>query len=217
MQVYTTEEEQIAAIKKWVKENGLSVVGGVLIGLAILFGGKYWSESNNRYAEQASIEYDAMIQALQSNNGDEAAKHGELLLGQYADTPYAALAALAMAKVKSDKDETVAAKAHLRWAIDNTKDSELKTVAEIRFARLLLAEGKPDEALQEIAKLETGAYAALMEELKGDIYVAKGEISSARTSYTLALAALNPGSRAKNYLQIKLDNLGAEESPAGDS
>jgi predicted negative regulator of RcsB-dependent stress response len=114
VEVYTTEDEQIAAIKKWWKENWLSLFGGVLIGAGILFGWKYWSDSKNFHSESASVEYEAMIQSLAQNQLEESSSHAATLLGQYADTPYAGLAALTMAKIKADKDDLVAAKSHLR-------------------------------------------------------------------------------------------------------
>ena len=38
MNVYETDEEKVEAIKGWWKENGLSVAGGLAIGLAAVFG-----------------------------------------------------------------------------------------------------------------------------------------------------------------------------------
>ena len=222
MEVYTTEEEQIAAIKKWWKENWLSLFGGVLIGVGILFGGKYWINSKNFHTESASVEYEAMIQSLARNQLEESANRAATLLGQYADTPYAGLAALTMAKIKTDKDDLVTAKSHLRWAIDNVKQPEVKTEAQIRLSRILLAEGNLDEALQQISNIQLSPYKAEIEELKGDIYVAKGDAASARTAYTIALAELDQSTssaapRVRNFVQIKLDDLGEVPNPGGDA
>jgi len=220
--VYTTEEEQIAAIKKWWKENWMSLVGGILIGLAILTGGKYWISSKNMHAEAASAEYEAMIQALASKKTDDASTRAATLLGQFSDTPYAGYAALAMAKIKTDVNELVAAKSHLRWAIDNVKQPEIKIEAQIRLSRVLLAEEKYDEALQELTNVKSNSYKAVVEELKGDIYVAKGETDKARTAYTIALSELSltptgNSQRLRNNLQIKLDDLGEVAKPAGEA
>ncbi|MCI0505221.1 MAG: tetratricopeptide repeat protein [Gammaproteobacteria bacterium] len=222
MDVYTTEDEQIAAIKKWWKENWLSLFGGILIGAGILFGWKYWNDSKNFHTESASVEYEAMIQSLAKNQLEESSSHAATLLGQYADTPYAGLAALTMAKIKADKDDLVAAKSHLRWAMDNVQQQEVKTEAQIRLARILLAEGKHDEALQQVSNIQLSPYKAVVEELKGDIYVAKGDIVNARTAYSLALAELDQSTsgaapRARNFIQIKLDDLGEVPRPGGEA
>ena len=222
MEVYSTEEEQIAAIKKWWKDNWLSLFGGVLIGIGILAGGKYWLDTKNFHAESASVEYEAMIQSLTRNQLEEASNRAATLLGQYADTPYAGLAALTMAKIKTDKDDLVTAKSHLRWAMDNVQQKEVKFEAQIRLARVLLAEKNYDEALQQVNAINSPHYKVVVEELKGDIYVAKGDTANARTAYSLALAELDQSAsssspRVRNFLQIKLDDLGEVPNPGGES
>ncbi|WP_455221295.1 YfgM family protein [Kaarinaea lacus] len=222
MEVYTTEEEQIAALKKWWKENWLSLFGGVLIGVGILAGGKYWIDTRNHHTESASVEYEAMMQSLARDQVEEASTRAATLLGQYADTPYAGLAALTMAKIKADKDDLVSAKSHLRWAIDNEQQVEVKTEAQIRLSRILLAEGNLDEALKLVDTIQLAPYKAVVEELKGDIYVAKGDMANARTAYTLALAELNQSTsssapRARSFVQMKLDDLGEVPAPEGET
>ena len=222
MEVYSTEEEQIAAIKKWWKDNWLSLFGGVLIGIGILVGGKYWLDSKNFHAASASVEYEAMIQSLARDQVEEASSRAATLLGQYADTPYAGLAALTMAKIKTDKDDLATAKSHLRWAMDNVQQNEIRLEAQIRLARILLAEKKYDEALQQINSINLPPYKVTVEELKGDIYVAKGNTENARTAYSLALAELdqsesNTSPRMRNFLQMKLDDLGEVAKPEGES
>lgn len=222
MDVYTTEEEQIAAIKKWWKDNWMSLVGGILIGVGILSGYKYWTNTKNVHAEAASAEYEAMIVSLKSNKPEEVSARAASLLGQYSDTPYAGFAALAMAKIKVDANELVAAKSNLRWAIDNVKQPEIKTEAQIRLARVLLAEKNFDEALQQLQSIDSKAYKAAIEELKGDIYVAKGDTDKARTAYSVALSELSlsqsgNSQRMRNNLQIKLDDLGGATNPVKEA
>lgn len=222
MEVYTTEEEQVAALKKWWKENWMSLFGGALIGVAILVGGKYWKDSRDAHHEAASAEFEMLMQFLSTDKLDEASDKGAVLLGQYSDTPYAGMASLAMAKIKLEKADLVAATSHLRWAIENVEQPEIKNEATIRLARVYLADNKLDDALDVLNKMNPGPFKAMVEELKGDIYVAKGEEAKARTAYTVALAAIdtateNQNPRARNFLQMKLDDLGQAEIPSGDS
>lgn len=208
MNVYATEEEQVEALKKWWKENGKSVIGGVLIGVAVLYGGKMWLDQRNTHAEMASAEYEAMIQELNQDRRNQAADRGAAILGQYSDTAYSDLTALAMAKIKVDENDLVAAKSHLQWAMDNSKQQGIKQVARLRMARVLHAEGNYDGALQLLNSADAGTFKAAYEELKGDIYVDKGELNSARTAYNMALQTLEPTARSRRYLEMKLDNIG---------
>ena len=221
MEVYTTEEEQVEAIKKWWKENWLSLAGGVLIGVGILFGYKYWDDTKSFHAESASMEYEAMLQSMTQNKPLEVEARADSLLSKYTDTPYAAYAALAMAKLKTDASDLVAAKSNLRWVIENAAEEELKHEALVRLARVYLAEKNYDDALAQLRLVKSDSYKIIIEELKGDIYVAKGDAESARNAYSLALAALdlsadNASSRLRNFLQMKLDDLGGSPMPQGE-
>ncbi|MGD8939211.1 MAG: tetratricopeptide repeat protein [Gammaproteobacteria bacterium] len=217
MNVYATEDEQVEAIKKWWKDNGKSVIGGVIIGVAVLYGGRMWFEQRNQHIENASAEYEAMIQDLNQDKQNEAADRGAAILGQYSDTTYGELAALAMAKIKVDENDLVAAKSHLQWALDHAKQDEIKRIARLRLARVLHAEGKEDEALQLLNVAAADKFAAAYDELKGDIYVAKGDVAKARTHYDLALQSLEPTSRARRYIEMKLDDLGQPATEVKES
>ena len=205
---YATEEQQVEAIKNWWKENAKSVIGGILIGLAVLFGGRAWLQQQGQHVANASMVFETMMQDMAQDKAKQAAESGAQLLGQYSDTPYAPMAALTMAKIKADEGDLATAKLHLRYAQDNAKKDEIKHVARLRLARVLLAEGNKDEALKELDSAEPGSFAVSYEELKGDIYVAKGEVDNARNAYTLALAAMPASDRGRKFLQMKLDDLG---------
>lgn len=208
MEIHTTEEQQVEAIKKWWRDNMRSVIGGVVIGIGVLVGGRAWVDNKNAFAEAASVEYQIMLEQLSKEQNEVAADHGARLLGQFADTPYASLAALAMAKIKYEDGDTVAASSHLRWALDNSQQESVKHEARLRLAQLLLADNKGSEALSMLDNVETGAYTAVYNQLKGDVYVADGKIALARTAYTLALAEMPPAAQGRKLLQMKLDDLG---------
>lgn len=213
MDVYTTEEEQVDAIKKWWADNWKSLAGGVLIGVAILFGGKAWIKQQDLKIEAASAEFEAMMQATSEDKNDVAADHAAKLLGQFVDSTYAVAAALTLAKIKMEENDLAAAKIHLRWAIDHSSQSAFKHVARLRLARVLLSEGKTDDSLATLVNIDAGTYVASYEELKGDIYLAQGKMNQARTAYTLALAALDSSARGRDFLEMKLDDLGEAQAP----
>ena len=220
MDVYTTEEQQVEAIKKWWDDNKWSVIGGVVIGISALLGGRAWLDNQHAYAEAASATYQMMMNQMSSGHSEEAATQGAQLLGKFSDTPYASLAALAMAKLKLDAGDATAASSHLRWALDNSKEDSVRHEARLRLAKLLLADGKYDEALAMLNGVDAAVYTPSYEQLKGDIYVAAGQLEAARTAYGRALASMTPAERGRELLQMKLDNLGAggnqAQTSAGD-
>ena len=217
MEVYSTEEQQVEAIKKWWHDNKWSVIGGVVLGIAALTGGRAWIDNKNAYTEMASANYQIMLENISQGKNDLAAEQGAQLLGQFGDTPYAALAALAMAKIKVDSGDLVAASSHLRWALDNTQQEPVKHEARLRLARVLLSQDKADEALALINGIDAGTYTSSYEELKGDIFVAQGQAGAARTAYTRALGEMAPNAPGRQMLQMKLDDLGVTSSDAAGS
>lgn len=211
MDVYTTEEQQVEAIRKWWHDNKWSVIGGIIIGIAALWGGRTWIAGQNAHAEAASDVYQIMMAKLAKGALDEAAADGSALLGRFSDTPYATLASLALAKIKVKQGDTAGAKAHLNWALDHASQEEVKLITELRLARVLLSEGDTAGALARLAAVrEPGSFTAALEELRGDIHVAAKDAALARTAYQRALAASDPTSPSSRLLQMKLDDLGGE-------
>ena len=208
MEVYTTEEQQVEAIKKWWHDNKWSIIGGVVIGIAALWGGRLWLDNQRSYGEAASAAYQVMMERMEGGAVEESSQVGAQILGQFADTPYAALASLAMAKIKADGGDLVAAKSHLRWALDNTEQPAVQHEARLRLARILLSEGNGTEALTLLNGVAVGSFEAAYEEVKGDIHAASGNIDLARTAFRHALDLLEPAAPARQLLQMKLDDLG---------
>ncbi len=208
MDIYTTEEQQVAAIKKWWHNNKWSVIGGVIIGVGALWGGRAWLDNQQGYSEAASMVYQRMLEDVSQGKNDEASVQGAQLLGQFSDTAYSSLAALMMAKIKQEAGDMAAASAHLRWALDNTKSDAVRHEARLRLAKIMIAEGKYDDALSFLNGVDAGVYESTYEQLRGDIYIAMGQPESARTAFMRALASAAPGERGRELLQMKLDNLG---------
>lgn len=210
MSVYETEEEQIEAIKAWWKRNGKSIIAGVLLGVAVVVGGKVWLGHQHQRAAEASAQYQILIDALDKDDTGQVLQQGERLTGQYADTPYAALAALAMAKIKLEQGKPDEARAQLQWVIEHAKQADLKHIARLRQAKILFAGGKGDQALTLLNSGDPGTFKAAFEELKGDIYTRQGKRQLARNAYETALAGM-PQGVSRKYLKMKLDDLGAKD------
>jgi len=211
---YQTEQEQVEAIKKWWKENGRAVILGVVVGMAALVGGRMWIEHKQGRAETASMHYEAMMQKVARGEAGAVLQQGGQIVQQFAGTPYAALAALAMAKVKVEQGDSAAAGAHLRWVMEHAEQKGLQHIARLRLAELLIGSGQYAEALDLVSVAEQGGFAPSYEELKGDIHLALGAREKARDAYAQALAALGPNSVSRGLLQMKLDDLGG--APGGE-
>lgn len=201
MDVYNTEEEQVQAIKTWWKENSISIIAGIVIGIAVLAGYKYWVESNKNQAQQASVIYSQIL------SSDDKAKNTEILKAEYSNTPYAALATLLLAKDYVNAKEVDKAISQLNWAINNNNDDAIKHVAQQRLARLYISENKVELAEALIKGVQAEGFTAGYNEIRGDINLAKKLPLQAKENYRLALSSLTQGDQRFDIIKMKLDDL----------
>ena len=205
---YETEEQQVEAIKKWWKENGTMFVAGIVITLGAVVGWRWWMDHRNAQAEAAAVEYQQLLAELGQGDKEAVIKRGGYLIDNYAATPYSDLAALALSRLRVDAGELAAARSRLEWVMNHAESPELRDVARLRLARVHLAAGNARQALEVLSALKNQAFAALADEVRGDVYVAMGDEGAARTAYQKALQASRPGSDT-TLLRMKLDELGA--------
>lgn len=207
MAEHLTEEQQVEALKQWWKENGMSVVIGLLIGFAALFGWNYWNDYRDEQGARASVIYQQLLTDLQANKAEAVQQQADSLRNEFSKTPYATLAAMAQARLAVEKGELDAAAAHLQWAMANTRQDQLQHTARLRLARVLIAAGKPDEVDNLLAKARPGAYAAAYAEVSGDAAVARGDLAAAREAYQRAMSTAGDDQQFSNAVRLKLDDI----------
>lgn len=207
MNEYETEEQQIEALKKWWKENGTSLIVGLFVGVSALFGWRYYIEQNNVHAVQASDLYMQVLQGTNSGNIDEQTIGIQnQLINSYSDTPYASLAAMALAKTEYEKNNAEGAVTQLELAIKHANDEVIKQTASLRLVRVYIEQKKFDAAMEILNTKHAAAYDAQYEELKGDLYSAQGDPDQARLAYDKAIEL--QGIAASKWLRLKRQNLG---------
>ncbi len=204
-----TDDEQLEAIKGWWKKNRTPLLGGIIIGAVALFGTRGWMNHQEQQGISASAEYEQLQVEMSAGNLDALTRRGDYLIENYSRTPYAVLAAFALAKVYVEQGDLAAAAHRLQWAVDHAKTPEMTHIARLRLARVMAADGRGQQALALLEGVEPGAFAASYEELKGDLYAEIGQTDRARRAYQSAVNALDVGAGAE-IVQMKLDGLGAE-------
>lgn len=211
METYATDEERVDAIKKWWKENGTSLIVGLVIGMSGLFGWNYWKDQQNTVGGQASVVYTGMMSAIAQGNPEKTQTRATELIGRYSDSPYAIYAAMAMAKIKVEQGDNVAAASQLRWAMDHASIVEMQQISRLRLVRVLAAQEKYDAALAELSRVDTGSrgdFISMYDELRGDILLQQGKKKEAYTAFQSAMNSLNQTSQSRTMLRIKLDAIG---------
>ena len=204
MSDHLTEEQQVEAIKGWWKENGMAVIAGLVIGFVALFGWRGWGEYKENKAAEASALYAEFQLGLNANKKDLIEKLQQKFVTDYADTPYASLVSLAMAKKAVDDKDTQAAKKNLQWVLDNSKQAEIKHTARARLVAILINDKEYDSALSLLNVKNPGGYAGIYEELKGDIFLAKGDMQAANAAYEKALQSEGLAPASREIISAKL-------------
>ena len=197
-----TEEEVLLGAKDWLKENGKSLAGGVILGIAGLGGWQGWHGYQANYFNQAAVLYAEYL-----NDAQENAYHIETLITEYIDTPYPSLALLQRAFSFVENDELDKAVEDLQWVSENSVETGIATIAKMRQIRILLAQKKYQAVLNE---LNTFYYTAsadkLAEEIRGDAYAGLGNKKEASAAYKKVLSDLPP-SISKEMLLVKLSRV----------
>lgn len=208
MEGLTTEQEQIDELRRWWQKNGKVVVLAVVVGLAAMGGTRYWMGQQDSQRAAASALYDSMLSALEENDAAVVTDRGGTLLSQYSSTPYATLAALALAKVKYEQGDVGSAEAYLRWVLDNNRDEGMTHIARLRLARVMLADNRASAALELVSGVDQGQFGAQYEELRGDVHAALNQPDEARRAYIAAQSAMTGMVADRQMLQMKLDAVG---------
>ncbi|MFW2373477.1 MAG: YfgM family protein [Gammaproteobacteria bacterium] len=202
---YETEEQQVEALKRWWKENGKLVITGVILGLALVVGVRFYNQYTIERAESASFLFDQLI-SNQTDSEQDGKAIDDRLLAEYASTAYATLSAMVVAKTMVSEGDLAGARQKLQWVLDNSRHVELQHIARLRLMRVLNSMNEYDQALALTNIDYPNSFAALYEELKGDAYLAKGNINQARVAYDKAI--LNAGVQSNRWLKLKRDDLG---------
>ncbi len=202
------ELEQGERVRNWLRQNGSTIVTGIALGVAMIFGWQWWQGSRTEHRLTAATHYEALVEAAERGERDTVQTLAGTLAQSYADTPYAILAALRLAEVQATAGENEAALATLEAASGKSPDPALNELLQLRSARLEIALGRHEQALARLARVGD-AYAALAHELRGDAHLALGRTGEALAAYQEALTRMDAAAPARPIVQMKHDDLAA--------
>lgn len=202
MEIYSTEEQQVEALKRFWNEYGKAILGGVVLGLASLYGWRYYQAEQRASAEALSSSYSQLIQQ-QASSEDWLADAQRFISGQGTNN-YALFAALLAAKEAVNQGELAQALQHLSWVAQHSQDANIKAIAQLRQARVQRELGELSAALATVSLAVPQGFKAQQAELRGDILLQSGDYAAAKAAYQ---QAFTEGALNTQLLQIKLDEL----------
>jgi len=204
---FTTEEQQLEALKNWWRANGMSVLLGAALGLAAIGGWKFWQQHSVTVASRASDAYEAAVKlADDASKRTEFKQATETLVSEHAGTTYAQFGQLYLAREAVRDADLPRAAGLLQAVADKPEHEAIGHVATLRLARVKLAQGETEAALKlvDISAEKAGAYQSAYALVRGDVLTALNRLADANAAYQLAsgedsLLAQDP------VLKLKLD------------
>ena len=203
------EQEKLGDLKAWWSRYGNYVTGAITVVALLIAANQGWKYYTGKQAAEASTLYFALSDAATKNEAAKVKDANAQLIEKFAGTGYAPRGALLAAKSAFDAGDLATAKTQLEWVVANSKEDELKAIARLRLAAVLLDQKQYDAALAALDGKTSEAFAGLFLDMKGDIYNLQGKTADAKTAYEAALPKLDAKGSQKQYTQLKLDAVSA--------
>jgi predicted negative regulator of RcsB-dependent stress response len=205
--MHFAEDEQTEKIRNWWKKNGSAIIVGLVLGVGSVAGYQGWGIYQTRQAEAASDLYQAMLRNLENEARPLVRASADQLISEYGSTAYADAASLMLAKLDVEAGQLEQAGHHLDRVMDHSKDSVMQHVARLRLVTLALDQGDLKWADQLLASQPTGGFESRYDELRGDVFAVRNDLSKAHNAYQRALENATVGSVAAQILERKLNSV----------
>ncbi|VXA57417.1 conserved hypothetical protein [Acinetobacter proteolyticus] len=209
-----SDDEQLDQLKSFAKKYGSAMISGILIALIAFFGWEYWQKKNLAEAQNQTAKVQKLMDEAKAASGQPNAfaslsEAADKIVKDDADSAQAIQTQFIMAKLAYDKQDYAAAeKALKKVETSKVKDAGLVQIVKLRLADAQLAQSKYDDALKTLSSVTDPAFKATADELRGDIFVAKKDNTSARKAYQSAWDNLLERKQERQLLQIKLESVG---------
>lgn len=204
-----TEEEQLAAIKKWWQRYSTLLLIIFSLVLLSISGYRYWQWHQLKVSTEASNAYEHLMVAFSNQDTKAISSYANQLTTEFSQTVYAHAARLTLAKMYVSDNNLDKAIETLETVANSSPMKSLKQVAHLRIARLLSAKKSYDNAMLQLNSIDDAAYMPQINEMKGDIYAATGKYKQAINAYKEAITAVRTQGLGNLYLEMKTNELAA--------
>ena len=203
---FDNDEQQSEHFKNFYNLHKFKIFSAIAVFLVAFFAYQYLESVNQSNDEEASQLFQDVIVSKIGNIDEIKSKVGELQ-NDFSNSPYAARASIYYSKLLVETGDYTAAAKELIWASGENIEPSIQSMANYLLGNLYLVEKKLDEALEVANKIITDVYIGLANDLKGDIYLAKGDKENAIKSYELALNYFGGQGELHKVIENKLNSI----------
>ncbi|QDY42697.1 YfgM family protein [Candidatus Pantoea soli] len=204
MEVYSNENEQVDALRRFFASNGKALAVGVIVGIAALGGWRFWASHQEGADKAASAQYQQLTRAMQADKPQTLEAVASFVNENH--NTYGALASLDLAKQYVEAGQLDKAITLLQSGLKDTKDANLQAVLNLRLARIQLQQNQADAALTTLNNVQGEGWTAIVADIRGEALLSKGDRQGARDAWSKG-AESQASPALKQMLQMKMNNL----------
>ncbi|MGP1947647.1 MAG: YfgM family protein [Arsenophonus sp. NC-PG7-MAG3] len=203
MEIYTTENEQIDAIKCFFINNAKALVIWLAVGVSAIITWNYWQSYQTNNLQKSAQIFEQISSQLQTGS-KQALTSGKQFANE-TNNIYGVLINIELAKIAVEKSDIIGAEKALLNALDKAKLDDLKDLINIRLARVQLDLNKTDQALITLTQVHNKGWSMIVEDIRGNVLLKKGDIAGARAAYSKGIES--SGSEImKAILKMKINS-----------
>ena len=199
------EHEQSERVRSWLRENGVSILMGVALALAGIFGWRQWQDYQTGQAMLANEYYAGIQQELEAGNTQAAAEQFDAMREGVGEHAYVALAGMLLASAWAEDNEIEQAAGIYRDLLESVELDSLKPLLRLRLALIEIALDRGDAALALVQGAAPVGYEGLWLETRGDVLYDMGQLPEAADAYAAAVKQLRGEGRSFRQTEAKLD------------
>ena len=203
---FDNDEQQSEHFKNFYNLHKVKIFSVIAVFLVAFFAFQYIESINQSNDEESSQLFQDILVSKISNIDEVKSKVG-VLQSNFSNSPYAARASIYYSKLLVETGDYTAAAKELIWASGEDIEPSIQSMANYLLGNLYLVEKKLDQALEVANKIITDGYIGLANDLKGDIYLAKGDKENAIKSYELALNYFGGQGEFHKVIENKLNSI----------
>src|SRR3970040_1969528 len=146
------EQEQLEELKSWWKEYGNLVILGATLAALVIAGFQGWRYYRHSQSLAAVALYEQLEQAERAGDRRKVRDIAGEIVARYGSTAYGAFGAVSAARVSFEGGDLAEAKSQLTWVVEHARRDEIRDIARLRLAGVLLDEKNYGGAFELVEK-----------------------------------------------------------------
>ena len=212
MNINSNEDQIVEEFKNWWAQFGNLLITFLIIILVGFGGFRYWETVQSNKAKDASVSFESVLEMLNKGEKEKAQSLIKSIKQDFPNLAYTDLAMLLEAHILVTENNYNDAEEILLELIDIEPMKGLSQIAASRLARLYLAQGKPDKAMEVFSAQLMDKGEGRLWELQADIAASMGDHEKALVLYHQPLEKSKILGYPTTNISLKKNNLPARRA-----